>query len=50
MCACVSVQSAVKTTASVRLAKYHRLSRLHDRLEYRRPSPDAPWTTRTLYP
>ena len=24
--------------------------RLHDRLEYRRPSPDAPWTTRTLYP
>src|SRR5262249_34886217 len=24
--------------------------RLHDRLEYRRPSPEAPWTTRTLYP
>jgi pyridoxamine 5'-phosphate oxidase len=24
--------------------------RLHDRLEYRRPSPGAPWTTRTLYP
>ena len=24
--------------------------RLHDRLEYRRPSPDVPWTTRTLYP
>lgn len=24
--------------------------RLHDRLEYRRSSPDAPWTTRTLYP
>jgi pyridoxamine 5'-phosphate oxidase len=24
--------------------------RLHDRLEYRRPSPDAAWTTRTLYP
>lgn len=24
--------------------------RLHDRLEYGRPSPDAPWTTRTLYP
>ncbi len=24
--------------------------RLHDRLEYRRPDPDAPWTTRTLYP
>jgi pyridoxamine 5'-phosphate oxidase len=24
--------------------------RLHDRLEYRRPSPDARWTTRTLYP
>jgi pyridoxamine 5'-phosphate oxidase len=24
--------------------------RLHDRLEYRRGSPDAPWTTRTLYP
>jgi pyridoxamine 5'-phosphate oxidase len=24
--------------------------RLHDRLEYRRPSPDAPWTMRTLYP
>jgi pyridoxamine 5'-phosphate oxidase len=24
--------------------------RLHDRLEYRRVSPDAPWTTRTLYP
>ena len=24
--------------------------RLHDRLEYRRPAPDAPWTTRTLYP
>ncbi len=24
--------------------------RLHDRLEYRRPSADAPWTTRTLYP
>lgn len=24
--------------------------RLHDRLEYRRPSPDASWTTRTLYP
>jgi pyridoxamine 5'-phosphate oxidase len=24
--------------------------RLHDRLEYRRASPDAPWTTRTLYP
>jgi len=24
--------------------------RLHDRLEYRRPSPDAPWTTQTLYP
>ncbi len=23
--------------------------RLHDRLEYRRVSPDAPWTTRTLY-
>ena len=27
-----------------------RAFRLHDRLEYRRPSPDAPWTTRTLYP
>lgn len=24
--------------------------RLHDRLEYRRPAPDQPWTTRTLYP
>jgi pyridoxamine 5'-phosphate oxidase len=24
--------------------------RLHDRLEYRRSAPDAPWTTRTLYP
>jgi pyridoxamine 5'-phosphate oxidase len=24
--------------------------RLHDRLEYRRPSPAEPWTTRTLYP
>ena len=24
--------------------------RLHDRLEYRRASTDAPWTTRTLYP
>jgi pyridoxamine 5'-phosphate oxidase len=24
--------------------------RLHDRLEYRRASPDQPWTTRTLYP
>jgi pyridoxamine 5'-phosphate oxidase len=24
--------------------------RLHDRLEYRRPSADMPWTTRTLYP
>jgi pyridoxamine 5'-phosphate oxidase len=24
--------------------------RLHDRLEYRRSSPDAPWTTRALYP
>ena len=24
--------------------------RLHDRLEYRRPTPEAPWTTRTLYP
>ena len=24
--------------------------RLHDRLEYRRSSPEAPWTTRTLYP
>lgn len=24
--------------------------RLHDRLEYRRPSADAPWSTRTLYP
>ena len=24
--------------------------RLHDRLEYRRGAPDAPWTTRTLYP
>jgi pyridoxamine 5'-phosphate oxidase len=24
--------------------------RLHDRLEYRRGSADAPWTTRTLYP
>jgi pyridoxamine 5'-phosphate oxidase len=24
--------------------------RLHDRLEYRRPSVDAPWSTRTLYP
>ena len=24
--------------------------RLHDRLEYRRPAPDEPWTTRTLYP
>ncbi|MCA0304421.1 MAG: pyridoxamine 5'-phosphate oxidase [Proteobacteria bacterium] len=24
--------------------------RLHDRLEYRRPDPGAPWTTRTLYP
>ena len=24
--------------------------RLHDRLEYRRPTPGAPWTTRTLYP
>jgi pyridoxamine 5'-phosphate oxidase len=24
--------------------------RLHDRLEYRRPSADAAWTTRTLYP
>jgi pyridoxamine 5'-phosphate oxidase len=24
--------------------------RLHDRLEYRRPSADQPWTTRTLYP
>ena len=24
--------------------------RLHDRLEYRRTSADAPWTTRTLYP
>ena len=24
--------------------------RLHDRLEYRRPSVGAPWSTRTLYP
>ncbi len=24
--------------------------RLHDRLEYTRPSPGAPWSTRTLYP
>ena len=24
--------------------------RLHDRLDYQRPSADAPWTTRTLYP
>lgn len=24
--------------------------RLHDRLEYRRPAPGEPWTTRTLYP
>jgi pyridoxamine 5'-phosphate oxidase len=24
--------------------------RLHDRLEYRRPSAGAPWSTRTLYP
>jgi pyridoxamine 5'-phosphate oxidase len=24
--------------------------RLHDRLEYSRPSPAEPWTTRTLYP
>ena len=24
--------------------------RLHDRLEYRRSAPGAPWTTRTLYP
>jgi pyridoxamine 5'-phosphate oxidase len=24
--------------------------RLHDRLEYNRSSPDAPWSTRTLYP
>lgn len=24
--------------------------RLHDRLEYRRPAPDQPWTTRTLFP
>jgi len=24
--------------------------RLHDRLEYRRATPDAAWTTRTLYP
>ena len=24
--------------------------RLHDRLEYKRPAPDVPWTTRTLYP
>jgi pyridoxamine 5'-phosphate oxidase len=24
--------------------------RLHDRLEYRRPAVDAPWSTRTLYP
>jgi pyridoxamine 5'-phosphate oxidase len=24
--------------------------RLHDRLEYSRPSADAPWSTRTLYP
>ncbi|CAN5919174.1 pyridoxamine 5'-phosphate oxidase [soil metagenome] len=24
--------------------------RLHDRLEYRREAPEAPWTTRTLYP
>jgi pyridoxamine 5'-phosphate oxidase len=24
--------------------------RLHDRLEYRRPAPGDPWTTRTLYP
>lgn len=24
--------------------------RLHDRLEYRRNHPDAPWSTRTLYP
>jgi pyridoxamine 5'-phosphate oxidase len=24
--------------------------RLHDRLEYRRPSAEAPWSTRTLYP
>ncbi len=24
--------------------------RLHDRLEYRREGPQAPWTTRTLYP
>ena len=24
--------------------------RLHDRLEYRRPSVSAPWSTRTLYP
>jgi len=24
--------------------------RLHDRLEYRRPSPGTPWSTRTLYP
>ena len=24
--------------------------RLHDRLEYRRPTPGKPWTTRTLFP
>ena len=24
--------------------------RLHDRLEYRRPTPGEPWTTRTLFP
>ena len=24
--------------------------RLHDRLEYRRPAPGEPWTTRTLFP
>lgn len=24
--------------------------RLHDRLEYARPTPSAPWSTRTLYP
>ncbi|MBS0519684.1 MAG: pyridoxamine 5'-phosphate oxidase [Proteobacteria bacterium] len=24
--------------------------RLHDRLEYTRPNPSAPWSTRTLYP
>jgi pyridoxamine 5'-phosphate oxidase len=24
--------------------------RLHDRLEYRRVSAEAPWSTRTLYP